>query len=141
VDLGGLCAFVGAVLVVSGVPMWRAWLRPNAWWGIRMPIAYRSRAHWDRLNRAGGAIIAGWGVGLLVAGTVASLGGVEVQRGDPLAMALPLGTIGMVVHLIRRVVAVTGEMQAEDHAGLVTLDPDPRGSTTAGHRPGTHGSP
>lgn len=123
-ELGLLCTWTGGVLIVAGVPMWRAWLPRNPIWGVKMPIAYRSREHWDQLNRVAGRVYVGWGLAFLGAGAALLATDVDVTTDQPVALLGALAALVAVGHLIRRVGREGVRLRDADHLQRVTLHGD-----------------
>ena len=54
--------FTGVLIVLLCRPLIRREVKPNKWYGFRIPMAYRSDADWYRVNEVGGRhmALAGW---------------------------------------------------------------------------------
>jgi hypothetical protein len=59
---------LGALSIGLAVPLIRRRIRPNAWYGIRIPAAFSSEEAWYRINRHGGKSLAYMGLAVAAVG-------------------------------------------------------------------------
>lgn len=60
--------FTGVVLVLVSIPLVRRRVKPNRWYGIRIPKAYASEANWYAINSVGGRWLARVGTAIALVG-------------------------------------------------------------------------
>ncbi|MDD2762487.1 MAG: SdpI family protein [Opitutaceae bacterium] len=58
---------VAAVVIALAIPLILKKVKPNCWYGVRIPEAFKSEERWYEINRFGGGLLLAWGV--IVAGT------------------------------------------------------------------------
>ena len=99
-----------AALVMIGVcwPLARRKVKPNRWYGIRIPEAFKSDARWYEINEYGGRLMIRWAL------VVAMMAGIGLVLPRPYwlayvfcALAIMLAGLGIVVALILRYAAKT----------------------------------
>ncbi len=67
----GICNLLTAMVVLLlSIPLWRGWIGPNRWYGVRTRASFASHSAWDRLNRLGGRLLALWSVPVAVTGLI-----------------------------------------------------------------------
>ena len=71
--LGIFHVSIGLLVIGLAVPLLRGRVRMNAWYGVRLPQAFRSEANWYALNRYGAIQLIFFGAALIVLGVVAAL--------------------------------------------------------------------
>lgn len=97
-------------LIVMGVslPLVKRKIRPNRWYGIRIPEAFKSEERWFELNQYGGRLMIWWGVVIAITAGI----GLALEKKYWLVytfseLAVMLGGLGIVVALIFRYAAKT----------------------------------
>lgn len=66
--LGLLHIGVGVLVIGVSIPLLLGKVRMNRWYGTRLPAAYKSEAHWYRINRYGAMQMIAYGVVLALLG-------------------------------------------------------------------------
>jgi hypothetical protein len=95
---------LAAILTIAmSVPLIRRKVRMNAWYGCRIPEAYRSEEAWLEINEYGGRLLLFWGISIAATATI---GGLLERRDwmayDFLALVVILGGLAIVFAKIRR---------------------------------------
>lgn len=95
--------FASAVAIAAALPLALDRVKMNSWYGVRLPEAFVSDAHWSRLNRFGGRLLLAWGLAI----GVTAAAGAFVRRAhwvayDWTALGIVLGGLALVVLLIQR---------------------------------------
>lgn len=94
---------VALILVALAWPLVRGRIRPNRWYGIRIPAAFTSEAAWLDLNRYGGRLLLWWG---LAHAATAALGCFLPPEHwlayNWTALAITLGGLAWIVGLVLR---------------------------------------
>src|SRR5512141_3345449 len=95
---------LGLFFVAIAIPLIQGRVKPNDWYGIRIPAAFASEEAWYRINRHGGKSVLGMGVAVAVLGALA-LVFLPHEPSPPLLLALALAPgvflIAMLVHVYR----------------------------------------
>ena len=68
--LGFLHIGVGVLVIGLSIPLLLGKVPMNRWYGTRLPAAYKSEAHWYRINRYGAMQVITYGVALTLLGVV-----------------------------------------------------------------------
>jgi len=63
-----IVACAGLLTMLVCRPLIRGRVRPNRFYGIRTPAAFRSDEDWYRINRLGGLMMFRWGIFILLVG-------------------------------------------------------------------------
>lgn len=96
---------IATLLIALAFPLIQRKVKPNYWYGFRIPRSFRSEDHWYRINEFGGRLQLRAGVGLLLLSPTALL--LDNFPDSPwlvmgIALVPPLGLIGwMVVGTLR----------------------------------------
>ncbi|GIX05576.1 MAG: hypothetical protein KatS3mg114_1445 [Planctomycetaceae bacterium] len=88
--LVGLFLAESVLLMGLGYPLFRGWIPPNRWYGVRLPATLKDPTLWDRVNRVAG----GWLLATGLVQMVLALGGWLLI---PLSVAAYAGSVGAVV--------------------------------------------
>jgi uncharacterized membrane protein len=62
---------IGAALIALGLPLARRWVRPNRWYGLRMPATLADETVWFDANAASGRELIALGIVLLAVAVLA----------------------------------------------------------------------
>ncbi len=58
---------LAAILVIAlSIPLIRGKVKPNPWYGVRIPAAFASEEAWFDINRFGGRLLLRWGIALAI---------------------------------------------------------------------------
>ena len=61
---------VGAIFILTSIPLWLGKIPPNRLYGIRIPKAFESSELWYKINALGGGIMILYGAIMLFVGAV-----------------------------------------------------------------------
>jgi uncharacterized membrane protein len=113
---------IGVVMIVLGIPLMLRWVRPNRWYGLRVPATFANETVWYDANAATGAE-------LVVAGVIVLAVAVLARRVFDLpeiayvaVCVLALVVTGVTV--ARRGIARAGRLGRERGGGAARARPD-----------------
>ena len=115
---------IGASLLLIGlaVPLIRGWIKPNHWYGFRIPLTLNDTEIWYPANRYAGWLLLIYGLGLLVisAGLPLVLGGYAEQAsigtyGLAVGAAMLVGLIPVVGLSLRYAKTLERERESKRH--------------------------
>jgi uncharacterized membrane protein len=66
--IGTSWVVTGLLLIGVSIPLVRGWVKPNHWYGVRLPQSFRSEEAWFAMNRFGGQRLIFWAVPLVLVG-------------------------------------------------------------------------
>lgn len=98
---GFLLISTGVEVFLICIPMWQGSVKPNKFYGVRVPKAFESEENWYKLNRYGARQLMLWS-GILVAFGVAAFL-LPLQNNFILTMIIGLGPALLVVVPIRSI--------------------------------------
>lgn len=92
----------GGVLVAASLPLIRRRVKPNGFYGIRVPAAFASEENWYAINAYGGRLMLRFAALLVVVGAVGLVLPVRLWWYDVAALLADLGCLLWVVGRINR---------------------------------------
>jgi len=102
---------MGLLLALLGLPLWRGWVPPHAWFGLRPGATLEHRRVWDEAHRRMGLRL------MAVGGLLAGLGGVAfllpLRESLALTLAVALAPVSLLTALALDGVRYAGRLIRE----------------------------
>jgi hypothetical protein len=60
----------GLLFILLSIPLWQGRVKPNPWYGFRLPQSFKSEENWYRINRFGAGRLILWSLPMILCGIV-----------------------------------------------------------------------